>query len=276
MIRNHAGMSSPAGATGTTPRSGRSASSPARSATQPPSELPATTTGSPPASRGVPDRGGRERVELRQHRPRAQRGRRSRSPAGRGERAAPGAGEPVEHAAARCRPCRRSRAAAPAAAPSPSSSSAARLERRRARGGARRAARLIRAAAAAGSGAPWATKSSRRISDAATARAPTSATIAATTRISLSASAVGRQVARAAGGARARPGPAYLPGRGAGPRPSAARVVILLVSSAWKIAPSAAMPVAMPTWRKVLLMPRAMPLRCGGDDADGGRARAPG
>ena len=32
---------------------------------------------------------------------------------------------------------------------------------------------------------------------------------------------------------------------------------------AWKIAPSAAMPVAMPTWRNVVLMPDAMPLCCG-------------
>ena len=32
----------------------------------------------------------------------------------------------------------------------------------------------------------------------------------------------------------------------------------------WKTAPSPAMPVAMPTWRKVLLAPEAMPLRSGG------------
>ena len=31
----------------------------------------------------------------------------------------------------------------------------------------------------------------------------------------------------------------------------------------WKTAPSTAMPVAMPTWRKVLLAPDAIPLRCG-------------
>ncbi len=35
-------------------------------------------------------------------------------------------------------------------------------------------------------------------------------------------------------------------------------------SSLWKIAPSAAIPVAMPTWRKVELIPDAIPLRCGG------------
>ena len=35
------------------------------------------------------------------------------------------------------------------------------------------------------------------------------------------------------------------------------------VNCDWKIAPSPAMPVAMPTWRKVLLMPEAMPLRRG-------------
>ena len=31
----------------------------------------------------------------------------------------------------------------------------------------------------------------------------------------------------------------------------------------WKIAPSTAMPVAIPTWRKVLFVPEAIPLRCG-------------
>src|SRR5437016_3508253 len=32
----------------------------------------------------------------------------------------------------------------------------------------------------------------------------------------------------------------------------------------WKIAPHAAIPVAIPAWRKVLLIPDAMPLRAGG------------
>ena len=32
----------------------------------------------------------------------------------------------------------------------------------------------------------------------------------------------------------------------------------------WKSAPSAAVPVAMPTWRKVELIPEPMPARCGG------------
>ena len=41
----------------------------------------------------------------------------------------------------------------------------------------------------------------------------------------------------------------------------ASAAVVLRVTSCWKIAPSPAMPVAMPTWRKVLLMPEAMPLR---------------
>ena len=40
--------------------------------------------------------------------------------------------------------------------------------------------------------------------------------------------------------------------------------LVPLATSCWKIAPRPAMPVAMPTWRKVLLMPEAMPLRAGG------------
>ena len=49
-----------------------------------------------------------------------------------------------------------------------------------------------------------------------------------------------------------------------------ARVAVLVSAAVvcatiwlWKIAPSTAMPVAMPTWRNVLLAPEAMPLRCG-------------
>ena len=38
----------------------------------------------------------------------------------------------------------------------------------------------------------------------------------------------------------------------------------LFLSALSKIAPSPAIPVAIPTWRKVLLIPIAIPLRCGG------------
>ena len=40
--------------------------------------------------------------------------------------------------------------------------------------------------------------------------------------------------------------------------------VSLCVIALSKIAPSAAIPVAIPTWRNVLLIPLAIPLRCGG------------
>ena len=36
---------------------------------------------------------------------------------------------------------------------------------------------------------------------------------------------------------------------------------VLRVTSCWKMAPRPAIPVAMPTWRKVLLIPDAIPLR---------------
>ena len=45
-------------------------------------------------------------------------------------------------------------------------------------------------------------------------------------------------------------------------RPCAASAK-LDATTCWKIAPSPAMPVAMPTWRNVELMPDAMPARCG-------------
>ncbi len=44
-----------------------------------------------------------------------------------------------------------------------------------------------------------------------------------------------------------------------GPAPSA--FVVLIAIWCWKTAPSPATPVAIPTWRKVLLIPEAMPLR---------------
>ena len=43
----------------------------------------------------------------------------------------------------------------------------------------------------------------------------------------------------------------------------ARELVLAAVDGCWKIAPQAAMPVAMPTWRKVELMPEAMPARRG-------------
>ena len=45
--------------------------------------------------------------------------------------------------------------------------------------------------------------------------------------------------------------------------PAAAASASLASTRAWKTAPSAATPVAIPTWRKVLLMPDAMPARAG-------------
>jgi len=45
------------------------------------------------------------------------------------------------------------------------------------------------------------------------------------------------------------------------PGPPDSAAVVLCVTSCWKTAPRPAMPVAMPTWRKVLLMPDAIPLR---------------
>ena len=56
----------------------------------------------------------------------------------------------------------------------------------------------------------------------------------------------------------------------AAPRPAgvAARPAVILEAIwLWNTAPRAAMPVAMPTWRKVLLAPEAMPLRWGGTTA---------
>ena len=41
----------------------------------------------------------------------------------------------------------------------------------------------------------------------------------------------------------------------------------------WNTAPSPAMPVAMPTWRKVLFAPDAMPLRSGGTTLIAAEAR---
>ena len=38
----------------------------------------------------------------------------------------------------------------------------------------------------------------------------------------------------------------------------------LVSTRAWNTAPRAATPVAIPTWRNVLLIPDAMPLRAGG------------
>ena len=47
-------------------------------------------------------------------------------------------------------------------------------------------------------------------------------------------------------------------------------------SRCWKIAPRPAIPVAIPTWRNVVLMPDAMPLRRGVDDADRRSRRSAG
>ena len=45
--------------------------------------------------------------------------------------------------------------------------------------------------------------------------------------------------------------------------PPASPLIMCVRMTCSKIAPRPAIPVAMPTWRKVLLMPEAMPLRCG-------------
>ena len=64
--------------------------------------------------------------------------------------------------------------------------------------------------------------------------------------------------------------PSVLPCSAIAARPAgvdARAPVTALVIWCWKTAPRAAMPVAMPTWRKVLLAPEAMPLRWGGTTA---------
>ena len=67
---------------------------------------------------------------------------------------------------------------------------------------------------------------------------------------------------RTTASAKPRPAPA------AAARPSFDAICV------WKTAPSAATPVAMPTWRKVLLIPEAIPARAGVDDADRRRGDA--
>ena len=131
--------------------------------------------------------------------------------------------------------------------------------------------------AAARRDSPCATKSCGRTSSTVTT-APTNATIAAKTRMSLrpcrNASrpgviAFGAEPAVDAEGDEVRERALADRGR-ARPADGARERLRRPLTRCWKTAPQAAMPVAMPTWRKVELMPDAMPARCGCDDADGG------
>ena len=151
--------------------------------------------------------------------------------------------------------------------PSPSSSSA-RVATPPSASGVRRAARASAAVHhGLGLGAPpWATKS-RPWTKTAAATAPASATIAAMMRISFSApvhpvtngscsgpSTRGLPCARTSAGGSLAPGGRCTPA-------SRSASVMFEATRAWKIAPRPAIPVAIPTWRKVLLMPEAIPAR---------------
>ena len=96
MIENQRGMSSPAGAIGTIPASGTSSRSPARSARQPPSELPARTT-APSSSATYRTAAAANASSCGEHRPVGQRVGGAEAREVDGERPAAAAGELVEH-----------------------------------------------------------------------------------------------------------------------------------------------------------------------------------